>query len=332
MILKNTEINRFNSLKKKIVLMHGKNDGLKNEKINEIIQKNKDSKIERYEEKEILENKNIFFDNILNKSLFDDHKLIIINRSTDKLLIVLDDLLERNLLDITFIIIADILDKKSKLRSLFEKEKDLISIAFYTDTNETLIKLAQIFFREKNIPISFENINIIVNKCSGDRGNLNNELEKISSFSIDKKKLEIEDLMKLINLSENHSINELADTCLSKNKKKTINILSENNYGPEDSMLIIRTFLNKSKKLLNLLNDYEINKDLNRTILNAKPPIFWKDKDIIKQQLKIWKPKKIQEFIYNLNGLEAQVKKASLNPLYLISDFILDVSSSSTNN
>jgi len=332
MILKNTEINRFNSLKKKIVLMHGKNDGLKNEKINEIIQKNKDSKIERYEEKEILENKNIFFDNILNKSLFDDHKLIIINRSTDKLLIVLDDLLERNLLDITFIIIADILDKKSKLRSLFEKEKDLISIAFYTDTNETLIKLAQIFFREKNIPISFENINIIVNKCSGDRGNLNNELEKISSFSIDKKKLEIEDLMKLINLSENHSINELADTCLSKNKKKTINILSENNYGPEDSMLIIRTFLNKSKKLLNLLNDYEINKDLNRTILNAKPPIFWKDKDIIKQQLKIWKPKKIQEFIYNLNGLEAQVKKASLNPLYLINDFILDVSSSTTNN
>jgi DNA polymerase-3 subunit delta len=332
MILKNTEINRFNSLKKKIVLMHGKNDGLKNEKINEIIQKNKDSKIERYEEKEILENKNIFFDNILNKSLFDEHKLIIINRSTDKLLIVLDDLLERNLLDITFIIIADILDKKSKLRSLFEKEKDLISIAFYTDTNETLIKLAQIFFREKNIPISFENINIIVNKCSGDRGNLNNELEKISSFSVDKKKLEIEDLMKLINLSENHSINELADTCLSKNKKKTINILSENNYGPEDSMLIIRTFLNKSKKLLNLLNDYEINKDLNRTILNAKPPIFWKDKDIIKQQLKIWKPKKIQEFIYNLNGLETQVKKTSLNPLYLINDFILDVSSSTTNN
>jgi len=332
MILKNTEINKLDAFKKKIILMHGKNDGLKNEKIDEIINKNKESKIERYEEKEILDNKNVFFDNILNKSLFDDNKLIIINRSTDKLLIVLDDLLERNLLDITFIIIADILDKKSKLRSLFEKEKDLISIAFYTDTNETLIKLAQIFFREKNIPISFENINIIVNKCSGDRGNLNNELEKISSFSVDKKKLEIEDLMKLINLSENHSINELADTCLSKNKKKTINILSENNYGPEDSMLIIRTFLNKSKKLLNLLNDYEINKDLNRTILHAKPPIFWKDKDIIKQQLKIWKPKKIKEFIYNLNVLETQVKKTSLNPLYLISDFILDVSSSRTNN
>jgi DNA polymerase-3 subunit delta len=84
--------------------------------------------------------------------------------------------------------------------------------------------------------------------------------------------------------------------------------------------------------LLNLLNDYEINKDLNKTVLNAKPPIFWKDKDIIKQQLKIWKPKKIKEFIYNLNKLETQVKKASLNPLYLISDFILDVSSSETNN
>ena len=332
MILKNTEINKLDAFKKKIILMHGKNDGLKNEKIDEIINKNKESKIERYEEKEILDNKNMFFDNILNKSLFEDNKLIIISRSSDKLLLVLDDLLERNLIDITLIIIADTLDKKSKLRSLFEKEKDLISIAFYTDTNETLIKLAQIFFREKNIPISFENINIIVNKCSGDRGNLNNELEKISSFLVDKKKLKIEDLMKLINLSENHSISELADTCLSKNKKKTINILSENNYGPEDNMLIIRTFLNKSKKLLNLLNDYEINKDLNKTILNAKPPIFWKDKDIIKQQLKIWKPKKIKEFIYNLNELETQVKKTSHNPLYLISDFILDASSSRTNN
>ena len=189
MILKNTEINKLDTFKKKIILMHGKNDGLKNERIDEIINKNKESKIERYEEKEILDNKNVFFDNILNKSLFEDNKLIIINRSTEKLLIVLDDLLERNLLDITFIIIADILDKKSKLRSLFEKEKDLISIAFYTDTNETLIKLAQIFFREKNIPISFENINIIVNKCSGDRSNLNNELEKISSFLVDKKKI-----------------------------------------------------------------------------------------------------------------------------------------------
>ncbi len=332
MIIKFYEINKINFIINNLILLHGKNEGLKNETIIEFISKNKDNKIFKYDEKEILENNNNFYDNISNGSLFDNNKLIIINRATDKLLPILETFYEKNISDVIIIVNADILDKKSKLRTLFEKNKKLISVAFYPDTNETLIKLTKNFFDKIKIPISFENINIIVDKCAGDRKYLKNELEKISQFVKNKKRVETIDVVKLTNLTENFSVNELIDVCLSKNKKKTISILNENNFGTDDVIFIIRTFLSKSKRLLNLLNDYQNNKDLNTTISNAKPPIFWKDKDIVKQQIKNWTPETIKEVIYNLNKLEIDIKKISYNPLNIVSDFILNKSSTNSSN
>tara|TARA_Y100000992_G_scaffold293571_1_gene252336 strand:- start:81 stop:1079 length:999 start_codon:yes stop_codon:yes gene_type:complete len=332
MIIKFYEINKINLIINNLILLHGKNEGLKNETIIEFISKSKDNKIFKYDEKEILESNNNFYDNISNGSLFDNNKLIIINRATDKLLPILETFYEKNISDVIIIVNADILDKKSKLRTLFEKNKKLISVAFYPDTNETLIKLTKNFFDKIKIPISFENINIIVDRCAGDRKYLKNELEKISQFVKNKKRVETIDVVKLTNLTENFSVNELIDVCLSKNKKKTISILNENNFGTDDVIFIIRIFLSKSKRLLNLLNDYQINKDLNTTISNAKPPIFWKDKDIVKQQIKNWTPKTIKEVIYNLNKLEIDIKKISYNPLNIVSDFILNKSSTDSSN
>ncbi len=332
MILKHYEFRNINIENNKFILLHGKNEGLINEKINEIILKNKDSKIFKYDEKEILENKENFYNTALTESLFENSKIIIINRSTDKLLTIISPLFNKLFDDITFIIKADNLEKKSKIRSSFEKGESLVCIAFYPDTNETLIKLTQNFFNNLKIKISFQNINLIVNKCKGDRKYLKNELEKISFFVKNKKKIETEDLIKLINLTENFSINELIDTCLSKNKKQTMHILNENNFGTEDCIIIIRTFLSKAKRILNLLNDYQINNDLNKTITNAKPPIFWKDKEIVKQQINNWKPEKIKEIIYKLNELEITIKKVSSNSINMITDFILEKSSSNVNN
>ncbi len=331
MIVKSNNINNLDILKNNLILFHGKNEGLKNEIISKLSLRKKETRTLKYDEKEIIENKTDFYNTILNESLFESNKLVIINRASDKLVPVLENLFENNISDI-LIIKSDILDKKSKLRAFFEKEKKLISVAFYPDTNETLLRLAQNFFKEIKIPISFENINIIVNRCVGDRNYLNNELEKIALFVKNKKIINANDLMKITNLTENYSVNELIDFCLSKNKKKTITILNENNFGSEDTVLIIRTFLMKSKRLLNLLNDYKISNDIDKTILRAKPPIFWKDKNIVKQQIKCWTPKTIKEVIYNLNKLEINIRKISFNPLNIVSDFILDKASSSSNN
>jgi DNA polymerase-3 subunit delta len=332
MILKFYEIDKINFIINNLILLHGKNEGLKDETISKFISINKNNEILKYDEKEILENNINFYNNVSNGSLFENNKLVIIERSTDKILPILETICEKNILDVIIIVNAEILDKKSKLRSFFEKNKKNISIAFYPDTNETLIKLTKNFFNKIKIPISFENINIIVDKCAGDRKYLINELEKISHFVKNKKKIETIDVMKLTNLTENFSINELIDVCLSKNKKKTISILSENNFSTDDTILIIRTFLNKSKRLLNLLNDYEANNNLNTTLLNAKPPIFWKDKEIVKKQIKNWTPKTIKDVIYSLNKLEVNIKKVSLDPLNIVSDFILNKSSIDSSN
>ena len=330
MILKFFEIKKINFKKNNLFLFYGKNDGLKNSIIDELIKKNQE--ILTYDEKEILENKNKFLENCYTKSLFEEEKKIIIKRATDKILKIIEEIYSRNLNDTTIILNSDNLEKKSKLRSFFEKNKKVICIPFYPDKVETLLRLANNIARDKKIPISPENINIIVNKCNGDRENLINELKKIEYFSKNGKKPTLENISKLTNIIENYSISELIDNCLAKNRKKIVSILNENNYSNEDCIMITRTFLNKSKRILILAKSYEENKNIDLTISSAKPPIFWKEKEITKQQIYKWSSKNIKNLIYKLTELELLVKKNVNNSINLVSDFILREASSETNN
>ena len=116
----------------------------------------------------------------------------------------------------------------------------------------------------------------------------------------------------------------MIDNCLIKNKKKTLKILNENNFSNEDCFLIIRTFLNKLKRILILANELEKNQNIDLTLSSAKPPIFWKDKEIIKQQIFQLKPKKIKELIYQTNELEYLVKRNIGNSLNLVTNFVLE--------
>ena len=329
MIIKSYEINKINPDLYNFLLFYGKNEGLKNE-ITKIIIK-KQSNVLHYDEKEILDNENDFIESILTKSLFEEKKIIIIKRSTDKILKIIENLHSKNIEDI-IIFNADNLEKKSKLRSYFEKNKKLICVPFYPDNSQTLSKLAYNYLKDKKIVISQANINLIINKCNGDREALLNELQKIECYSIGGKKITSENIVQLTNLIENHSISELVDNCLAKNKKKIISILNENNFNNEDCIVISRLFLNKSKKLLQLLTEFKENKNIELTISTAKPPIFWKDKEITKKQINQWKPENIKELIYKLSEIELLIKKNINNSINLITDFILEQSTLKTNN
>ena len=330
MIIKSFEINKINLDLNNLFLFYGKNEGFKNE-ITKNILKNK-SKILNYEEKEILENEDNFVENLLTKSLFDDEKIIIIKRVTDKMLKILDKITEKNIKDFKIVLNADVLEKKSKLRSFFEKDKRLVCVAFYPDDDQTLSKLAYSFLRDKKISISPSNINLIVNKCSGDREKLQNELQKIEFFSKNGKKIDNENISKLVNLNENHNISELIDNCLAKNNKKIISILNENNFSNEECITIIRFFIIKAKKLLALSKTFETNKNMDLTISSAKPPIFWKEKEITKLQIYKWKSKSIKRLIYTLSEVELQIKKNINNSINLITDFILSQSLAEPNS
>ena len=325
MIIKSFELNKIDN-RNKFFLFYGENQGYKNQIIQEKFKKKYLECTYIYEETEILSNKEIFFNNVLSKSFFEEEKLIIINRGTDKIKDVLEEIIDKQINDLVIIVNSGILEKKSKLRALFEKNKKTVCVPFYEDNNQTLATIVSNFLREKKISISREVINLITTRSRGDRQNLNNELEKIENFLKNKSKVSSEEILKLTNLAENYNVSELVDTCLSKNKNKTVKILNENNYSVEDCILIIRSFLIKSKRLINLCRELKNKKNIDATISKFKPPIFWKDKEVVKQQMQNWSYENAEKLIYEISEIELLIKKYSNNSLNILSNFIIEKS------
>ena len=329
MIVKSFEIK--NKKDNKFFLFYGENQGYKNQIINDEFKKKNTESIYCYEENEILNNKESFFTNLLSKSFFENEKLILVNRATDKMRELVEEIIEKNIDGVTLILNSNTLEKKSRLRSLFEKSKIAICVPFYEDNIQTLSSITGQFFRDNKILISQQIINLIVGRCRGDRQNLNNELEKIKNYTQNKSKVEIQDILKLTNLAENYNVSELIDSCLSKNKKKTINVLNENNYSPEDCVLIVRTFLMKTKRLVKLCKEQIRVKNLDAVITTFKPPIFWKDKETVKQQIRAWSYNQAEALTYDINEIELLIKKYPHNSINILSNFIIDKTSSISN-
>ena len=326
MIVKHFELNKNIAVNKKFFLLYGNNSGLIKETIKNTLKPILYKKVFTYDESEVINNPNDFREEVLNKSFFENEKLIIISRSTDKILKVVDEIIEKNIEDLAIILTSSTLEKKSKLRNFFEKNKNTICVPFYEDNERSLVLIIQNFLKEKKILLSNQSINLIVQRCGGDRINLYNELQKIESFSKNKKKIDIEDIFRLTNLSENLNFNELVDNALAKNLKKTLYILNENNFAPEDSILILRIFLIKLKRLLKIKSQVKIKDNIENVINNFKPPIFWKEKEILKKQVGILSYQKINDLIVKTNNLELTLKKNPSISTNIITNFIIEQS------
>ncbi len=322
MIIKNFELEKLKSSESKFHLIYGNNEGIKQDIINNYYIKNFDGEILKYDEQEILNQKEDFISTLLTKSLFESMKLIIISRATDKISELIAEISEEKVLETQIIIKSSNLDKKSKLRNLFEKGHHLICTPVYEDDVRSLNSVIQNFLRERKLNLSQEIKNILIERSKGDRINLKNELSKLENLSISKKKIDVEDVSKLSNLAENYSVFELGDNYLAKNSKKVSTILNENNYSAEDCILIIRTILNKSKRLLKIRNEIDNDTNINQVISSFKPPIFWKEKDIVKKQAQSWSTDEVKKIIYKANDLEAIVKKNSTNSMLFVSNFV----------
>ena len=323
MISKYYEIEKFKN-KINYFLFYGENEGQKQDVIQTSFSQFTKENTYKYSEKDVIENKQIFFENVYSKSFFENEKLILISDVSDKILNLIEEIIASNINDVVIILIAKRLDKKSKIRNYFEKEKIVLIVPFYEDTPQTLLSIAKKILFENKINLSPENINLIIERSQGNRINLKNELQKIINLSQNNKKLELEDILKLTNLSENYSAGELVDNCLSKNKKRTLNILNENIPSSEDNILILRTFLNKLKRLRKLRLNLNENNNIDQVINSFKPPIFWKDKNIIKKQIKIWELNDIESFIVDLNNTESLIKKNPQISNQIMNNMILD--------
>ena len=324
MIIKSYEVNKVNIKDYDIFLFYGKNEGLQNEIIEKNFVTGSKGSINKYEESEFINNYETISSEILTKSLFEEEKLLIISRVGEKIFKYIEELLNRNINNIKIILKAGLLEKRSKLRNLFEKNKKLLIIPFYEDDERTLTAQVNEYLKKNSIKLSRETINLLVERSSGNRENLKIELSKIFYYSQSNKEISFETVKKLSNLAENYGVNELADNYLSKNKKNIIKILNENNYSDDDCILILRTILNKSKRLLNILENYRKNENLDDVISKTRPPIFWKDKAIVKKQANTWVLRDLKSKMYQINEVETLVKSNSKNTLNLVSDFIVN--------
>ena len=322
MIIKPFEINKVKGINKKIFLFYGDNIGQKDEIIRDYFLKSFDGEVMRIAENEVLNRADYLISELLNNSLFNEDKLIIISQITHKIIDFVEEVNEREIKNVKIVLISESLDKKSKLRSLFEKDKKLICVPFYEDNEQSLNLIANNFFKSRNIKISREIINLIIERCKGDRGNLKNELSKIENFSYGKKSINIKDVVLLTNISKNYSVNELVDSYLAKNTKKIYRILNENIFSNEDCILILRSLLSKSKRLLKLREQFDKKESIEDVVSNFRPPIFWKDKDNVKKQIQSWSLKEVRNLVYKTSDIEILVKKNSSNSVNFIRDFV----------
>ena len=325
MIIKRFELNRNKINRFDFFLLYGKNEGLQNEIIDLHLIKDFDGEIIKYDESEFLKSKEIIISELLNKSLFESKKILLISRVTEKILNSIYEITEKDVTDLKIILKSGILEKKSKLRNFFEKESSLAVIPFYEDDYKSLSFIVNDFITKNKIKLSRESINLLVTRASGDRENLKTELNKILNYSYSNNKIRFEHVQKLTNLSENFAVGELADSYLSKNIKNVSKILNENNYSDEECILILRTILSKSKRLLTIIEKYNETEDMEDTLSKIKPPIFWKEKENVKTQVFKWKIKDLKRNIYKISEIEHLVKSNSKNSLNLVSDFIVNL-------
>ena len=321
MIIKLFEFEKIKSKNYKSILLYGVNQGLKDELIKSAILKDFSGEILKYDESEVIEKSEIILESFLNGSLFDDQKLILISRCSNKIYPFIEKFLEKDISQAMIVLNSENLDKKSKLRALYEKSKDLICVPFYEDNQQSLSIFANKYLQNKNIKLSREILNLVIERSQGDRGNLKNELHKIENLSLSKKNISNEDIINITNLAENYTVFELVDNYLAKNQKKVSKIINENNFVNDDSIIILRTLLSRSKRLLKLKNMQNVNKSIDDTIAVFRPPIFWKEKDIVKQQMSNWTEDEVKKKIFEISNLEILIKRGS-SSINLISDLI----------
>ena len=310
----------------KAFLFYGENEGLKSEFKKIIKTENSRSQSLNFNQEEIIKNSNLLINEITNKSLFEDSKIIFIDQVNDKILNILDEELIKSLDKEMIFLFTGILDKKSKIRNYFEKSNFCGITACYKD-NEITIKKIISEKLNKFKGLTPQILNLIIDNTGLDRNKINNEIEKIESCFLDKiidaNKLEL-----LLNIRANDDFNQLKDDALNGNKVNTNKLLGDTVFEPENNIF----YLNSINQRINRLKEMEELKDKNSNLevllSNLKPPVFWKDKPMLIEQSKKWNKNKIQDALNKTYKAEIEIKSnANIRKDLIIKNLIIDLCS-----
>ena len=314
--------NNINNIDKNLILFYGENLGLKNEFKKQIRLNEKKAEIIIFLQENILKDENGFYNEIMNISLFEQKKIYFIENVNDKILQIIQKI-EDNINDQKIFLFGDLLDKRSKIRSYFEKSDHAGAVACYADNEISIRKI--ILNKLKDFKgLSTQNVNIILENCYLDRVRLNNELSKIFTYFTDKE-LKYEKLEILLDVRTNDNFNSLKDEALNGNRVQTNKLLSDTRIDSEKNIF----YLNLINMRLNKLADtFELSKQTNleNAINMLRPPIFWKDKPAVLTQARKWDANKIKTILNKTYNLEIDIKtNSNINNKILIKKLLIDI-------
>ena len=307
-------------LRNKIVLIYGENLGLINDLKAKILEKKQKSKILKYNQDEILKKENFFFEELNNRSLFEDKKVFFIDNVNDKFLKIVEQVLSLENENSIFLY-SDILEKKSKLRNLFEKEKKTDIVPCYQDNEITLKNIISKNLKDYS-GLTTAIINLIIDSCGNSRTKIRNEIIKIKAF-FNGSSLNYESISKLLNIKENEDFNFVRDFAISGNKKKTGEYLDNTILETEKTTYYLS---NINQRLMKLKEVVKNKKNIEQTINEIRPPIFWKDKSTFLLQARVWNIKKLDEALKKIYNTEIRLKSnADINKNIVLKNLIVDI-------
>ena len=308
-----------------IILFYGENQGLKEEFKKNIKINNKSNEILNLLQDEIIKNKNLLINEITNKSLFNNKKIIFIDQVNEKILNILEKIIE-DISDEKIIVFAGNLDKKSKLRSYLEKSKLSGVVPCYQDNEITIRKI--ITNRLSGYQgLSTQVINFIIQNTGLDRSKVNNEIKKIESCFLEKK-IDLEKIDLLLNIKTNEDFNKLKDEALNGNKITTNKLLADTVFESENNIYYLSSINQRINKLYEIEKMKQNNSNVETLVSNLKPPVFWKDKPILIEQINKWNKDKIQIALKKTYSVELQIKtSSSIKNDLLIKNLIVDLCS-----
>ena len=291
------------------ILFYGENDGIKDDIKNQIKKINKDSEIINLFQEDIIKNESIIFKEINNLSLFSNNKIIFIHEASDKIHKIILECLDKRNKQATIYIFSKLLDKKSKLRAYYEKNKSLGIIPCYQDNDRTLTYYVMNELKNYN-GVSPEIVNLIINNSSSDRKLISAELIKIKNFYLDKK-IKRESLISLLNIKFDDNFNKIRDASLMGNKEKVNSLIGEIDFIPENTFFFLYSIGNRISKLLEIQEIVRSTKDKELAIETLNPKIFWKDKPIYIEQLNKWNITKLENALNAIGDAELLIKNNS---------------------
>ena len=337
MIIRSQELlfKKKEHLKEKILLLYGENQDLIRDLNEEVLKKFSDEKvnIKSIFEEDVIKDPENITNYYLNGSLFDDKNIFIIKNCTDKILEILNKV-KNNINENIIILNSEILLKNSKLRQFGEYDKLAICIPCYQENKLDIKKFLIQQLQINNIQLSDSQNEVIINSSSLKRSKIKEVIEKLNLYKNSGKITDqiIEEICTDVDLKKN---DEIIDILLSKNEKNINEFISNmSNYEKNfiEIIIILRSFIIK------ILDIQKNNKNLSidERIERYKPPIFWKDKDRIKNILKIWSANNLEKFLSNLNIIETEFKRNDLNQdtqfYYFLTQNLSKISLKNTNN